>query len=101
MSSRRTKVPATTVAPPIAIQKPVPTWLRPVVLGLAALMLMAMFSGEISDPDTWFHFSMGKWVWQNHKLPVPDPFGWTTYLGQPLYPEEPQIRDFNLRHEWL
>src|SRR5215831_8630478 len=100
MSSRRTKVPAPAAAAVVAAPPaPLPRWLMVVILLLAAIMMAAMFSSEMGDPDTWFHFAMGKWVWQNHKLPVPDPFGWTTYMGQPAYPEEPQIRDFNLRHE--
>jgi hypothetical protein len=91
--------PAAPSAAPAATAAP--AWLKPAILALAALTMMALFSREVSDADSWFHFAMGKWVWQNHKLPVPDPFGWTTYLGRPAYPGEAQTRDLNLRHEWL
>jgi hypothetical protein len=87
---------AATVAPVSS-----PAWLKPVILGLAALALMSMFSGEIADPDTWFHLASGKWMLQHHQLPMPDPFAWTTYLGKPVYPNEYFTRDFTLRHEWL
>jgi hypothetical protein len=78
-----------------------PAWLKPVILGLLALGLMAMFSAEISDPDTWIHLAVGKWMVQHHQLPIPDPFQWTSYLGKPVYPDEYFTRDFNLKHEWL
>jgi hypothetical protein len=102
MPSRRTKLPAPTAAP-AAITPPAvsPQWLKPVILGLAALTLMAMFSGEIADPDAWIHLATGRWMWQHHQLPIPDPFAWTTYLGQPVYANEYFTRDFNLKHEWL
>jgi hypothetical protein len=70
-------------------------------VALAALTLMAMFSGEIADPDAWIHLATGRWMWQHHQLPIPDPFAWTTYLGQPVYANEYFTRDFNLKHEWL
>jgi hypothetical protein len=72
-----------------------------VILGLAALTLMAVYSAEITDPDAWIHLAVGKWMWQHHQLPIPDPFAWTTYLGKPVYPDEYFTRDFNLKHEWL
>src|SRR5262249_32872670 len=65
------------------------------------LALFAMFTGESGDADTWFHLRTGKWIVENHRLPVPDPFGWTTYLGKPAYPGEYATRDLNLKHEWL
>jgi hypothetical protein len=78
-----------------------PSWLKPLILGLAALTLMAMFSAEISDADTWIHLAVGKWMFQHHQLPIPDPFAWTTYMGKSVYPDEYFTRDFNLKHEWL
>jgi hypothetical protein len=74
--------------------------LRPVVLALAVLALLSMFSGPVGDPDTWFHLRTGAYIVQNHKLPFPDPFSWTTYMGQPAYPGEETTRDLNLKHEW-
>jgi hypothetical protein len=71
-----------------------------VVLALAAIALLSMFSGEVGDADTWFHLRTGAYVVQNRKLPAPDPFSWTTYMGQPAYPGEETTRDLNLKHEW-
>ncbi len=88
-------VPAAPAAP-----APGPAWLKPVVLVLAAIALLSMFSGEVGDADTWFHLRTGAYVVQNHKLPAPDPFSWTTYMGQPAYPGEETTRDLNLKHEW-
>uniref|UniRef100_Q020X3 Glycosyltransferase RgtA/B/C/D-like domain-containing protein n=1 Tax=Solibacter usitatus (strain Ellin6076) TaxID=234267 RepID=Q020X3_SOLUE len=88
-------VPAAPAAPAAG-----PAWLRPVVLVLAAIALLSMFSGEVGDADTWFHLRTGAYVVQSHKLPAPDPFSWTTYMGQPAYPGEETTRDLNLKHEW-
>jgi hypothetical protein len=77
-----------------------PRWLRPCVMGLTALFLLALFSTEAADSDTWWHLATGKYIWQNHRLPVPDPFSYTTDLGKPQYPGELVTRHFNLTHEW-
>ncbi len=92
-ASRQTAAPA-----PIA--KPAPAWLRPVVLALAVLALFSMFTAPVGDPDTWFHLRTGAYIVQNRNLPFPDPFSWTTYMGQPAYPGEETTRDLNLKHEW-
>ncbi len=78
-----------------------PRWLRPVVLALAALLALAWFSGEVGDSDTWWHLKTGQFLLQQHRLPVPDPFAFTTYTGKPAYPQEETVRRFNLTHEWL
>jgi hypothetical protein len=102
MPSRRTKLPAPIAAPAATVTITVsPPWLKPAILILAALTLMAMFSGEIADPDAWIHLATGRWMWQHHQLPIPDPFAWTTYLGSPVYANEYFTRDFNLKHEWF
>ena len=80
--------------------KPAPRWLRPAVVALAALALLSMFSAAVGDADTWFHLRTGAYIVQNHKLPDPDPFSWTTYMGQPAYPGEEATRDLNIKHEW-
>jgi len=80
---------------------PAPRWLKPAIFFLAALTLMALFSGEIADPDTWIHLATGRWMLEHHQFPIPDPFTWTTYLGKPVYPDEYFTRDYNLKHEWL
>ncbi len=92
-ASRQTAAPA-----PIA--KSAPAWLRPVVLALAMLALLCMFTAPVGDPDTWFHLRTGAYIVQNHTLPAPDPFSWTTNIGQPAYPGEETTRDLNLKHEW-
>jgi hypothetical protein len=78
-----------------------PRWLRPLILALSAFALMGWFSTEVSDPDTWWLLKSGQYIWQNHKLPVPDPFAYTTYMGKPAFPGEEHMRDFDLTHEWL
>jgi hypothetical protein len=83
-------------SPPAAL----PTWLRPAILALAAILLMACFSTEVSDSDTWLHLETGKYVVDHHRIPNPDPFSFTTYLGKPL-PGEETVRAFNLTHSWL
>jgi hypothetical protein len=97
MSSRAV---SSRVAPPPKQQFAAPGWLRPCLVGLTALFLFAFFSTESADTDTWWHLAAGKYIWQNHRLPVPDPFSYTTDMGKPLYPGELTTRHFNLTHEW-
>ena len=78
-----------------------PRWLRPLILALSAFALMGWFSTEVSDSDTWWLLKSGQYIWQNHKLPVPDPFAYTTYMGKLAFPGEEHMRDFDLTHEWL
>jgi hypothetical protein len=85
-------------APP---PKPEPHWLRPLTLGLAALLLLAWFSTAVSDNDTWWHLKTGQYILQNHRLPVPDPFSFTTYMGKALYAGEESTRQLYLAQEWL
>jgi hypothetical protein len=59
-----------------------------------------MFTAPVGDNDTWFHLRTGAYIVQNHKLPDPDPFSWTTYMGQPTYSGEAATRDLNIKHEW-
>jgi hypothetical protein len=72
-----------------------------VILTAAALLLLACFSPAFQDHDAWWHLKTGQYIVQNHKLPVPDPFAFTTYIGRPAYPGEQATRYFNLTHEWL
>ena len=71
------------------------------ILIAAALLLLACFSPAFQDHDAWWHLKTGQYIVQNHKLPVPDPFAFTTYLGKPAYAGEDATRYFNLTHEWL
>ena len=61
-----------------------PTWLRPAIIALGVVLLMACFSTEVADSDTWLHLETGKYVVDHHQIPIPDPFSFTTYLGSPL-----------------
>jgi hypothetical protein len=70
-------------------------------LGLSVLLLLCWLSRETGDSDTWWHLKTGQFILDQHRLPVPDPFAWTTYLGNPMYPGEEITRYFNLTHEWL
>ena len=85
---------------PVSLSAPVPAWLRPVIVALAAVLLLACFSTEVADSDTWFHLQTGKYVVEHHRIPTPDPFSFTTYVGQPQ-PGEETVRAFNLSHSWL
>ena len=67
---------------------------------LAAIYFMSVFSGASGDSDMWWHLAAGKYIWQNHRLPVPDPFAYTTDMGTPVYAGELTTRHFNLTHEW-
>jgi hypothetical protein len=78
-----------------------PAWLRPVVIGLAALFLIGLLSTELDDPDVWWHLKTGQYILQHHALPSPDPFSYTAHTGAPAYPGEDLTRQFNLTHEWL
>ncbi|HJT86194.1 MAG TPA: hypothetical protein VJ732_00015, partial [Bryobacteraceae bacterium] len=55
----------------------------------------------IADSDFWWHLKTGQFIWQTHKLPVPDPFAYTTAVFHPAYAGEDLTRHFNLTHEWL
>ena len=98
MPPRPANRPAPVVKKPAATA---PRWLRPLILALSAFALMGWFSSEVSDPDTWWLLKSGQYIWQNHTLPVPDPFAYTTYMGRPAFPGEEHMRDFDLTHEWL
>src|SRR5215472_5500335 len=87
-----------TASAPVTTPSP---WLRYVVIAFTVFALFAMFTGEIGDADTWIHMRTGQWMLANHKLPMPDPFAWTTYTGKSVYEDEYFTRDFNLKHEWL
>lgn len=74
-----------------------PPYFQIVCAVLAAVALVGMFSTEIADTDFWWHLRTGQFLVQQHSLPVPDPFNYTTALNR----GEDQVRHFNLTHEWL
>src|SRR5215468_9598294 len=78
-----------------------PRWLRPVLATLAAVLMLALFTGEILDTDIWLHLKTGQHTLQTRALTVPDPFSYTSGMNQVLHPGEEVTRYFNLTHEWL
>jgi hypothetical protein len=94
--------PKPLATPPVAAPpKPEPSWLKPVLLGLAALMLLTWFTGEIADTDIWLHLMTGRHTIEHRALTVPDPFSYTSNIDSPNFPGEAKTRYFNLTHEWL
>ena len=78
-----------------------PRWLRPLLLSLAAILLLSLFTGEIRDTDIWLHLKTGQHSLETRALTVPDPFSYTSGMGAAKYPGEEVTRYFNLTHEWL
>src|SRR5580658_10539473 len=79
----------------------IPQWFRPALLALCAVFLIGLVSTEISDYDFWWTLKSGQYIAQNHRLPVPDPFAFTTTLAHDAYSGESITRQFNLTFEWL
>src|SRR5947209_7302111 len=75
--------------------------LRPFLLTLAAILLLALFTGEIRDTDIWLHLKTGQHTLETRALTVPDPFSFTSGMGAAKYSGEEVTRYFNLTHEWL
>lgn len=88
-------------APPPAATPAASTWLRPLLLGLTALLFLTWFTGEVSDTDIWLHLMTGRHTLETRALTVPDPFCYTSNLSSTAYPGEAKTRYFNLTHEWL
>lgn len=86
---------------PLKPPTPRPLWVSYAILALAAFTIFSHFWFGIGDSDFWWHLKTGQYIWQNHKLPVPDPFAYTTYMHPDSYPGESMVRYFNLTHEWL
>lgn len=92
---------ATPTAPPAPKPRATaPPWFRWVLTLMAGVYLMGLFSTASGDSDMWWHLRSGKYIWENHRLPVPDPFAYTTDSGTPVYSGELTTRHFNLTHEW-
>src|SRR5580700_3131087 len=78
-----------------------PSWFRPALLAICAVFLIGLFSTEIADYDFWWTLKSGQFIAQNHRLPAPDPFAFTTRLAHDAYDGESVTRQFNLTFEWL
>lgn len=76
-------------------------WLPYLTVVLSCFLLLSAFSPEITDSDFWWHLKTGQYILQNHRLPSPDPFAYTTAGAGSAYPGEELVRQFNLTHEWL
>jgi hypothetical protein len=85
---------------PDPIPPATPGWLIAVLVAVCGLFLLGLFSTEMADPDSWWHLATGRYIVREHRLPVPDPFAYTT-AAAPLAPGESGVRRFNLTHEWL
>jgi tetratricopeptide (TPR) repeat protein len=87
----------------VAPMKPsaAPSWLQPLLLTVAAILLLFLFTGEIRDTDIWLHLKTGQHTWETRALTVPDPFSFTSGMGAAKYRGEEVTRYFNLTHEWL
>jgi hypothetical protein len=83
------------------LRNALPGWLRNAILALGAICLLGLFTTQIDDPDFWWHLRTGQYIWQQHAIPVPDPFSYTTNSGGLTYAGEDTVRQFNLTHEWL
>ena len=77
-----------------------PSWLRPALVALTALLLTTWFTGEIADTDIWLHLKTGQHTLETRALTVPDPFSYTSNM-RPASAGEATTRYFNLVHEWL
>jgi hypothetical protein len=87
--------------PPALVPVAAPAWMKPTMLGLAAVLLLTWFTGEIADTDIWLHLMTGRHTLEHRALTVPDPFSYTSSIESPAYPGEAKTRYFNLTHEWL
>lgn len=80
---------------------PLPRWIVPALIALAAIFLVGLFSTEFADTDAWWHLATGRYIVTQHRLPSPDPFAYTTASARSAYAGEEATRHFNLTHEWL
>ncbi len=88
--------------PPAAVPAAAPpTWIRPLLLGLTAVLFLTWFSGEVGDTDIWLHLMTGRHTLETRALTVPDPFSYTSNLASTAYHGEAKTRYFNLTSEWL
>ena len=101
MSQRSSGKPGANVVAAAPKTIPAPRWLRICTVALAAIAMFAWFSPASGDSDTWWHLKTGQYIVEQHRLPAPDPFSYTTYMGKPAYPGEETTRYFNLTHQWL
>src|ERR1035437_1046274 len=78
-----------------------PTWIRPLLLGLTAILLLTWFSGEVGEEGIWLHLMTGRHTLETRALTVPDPFAYAGNLTVEAYVGEAKTRYFNLTSERL
>lgn len=99
MARRRTSLPVSRHAAAVEPAR-TPHWLPSAIFVLAGLALLGWFSSASSDSDTWWTLKTGQYIAQHRALAVPDPFSFTTYMGN-APAEQAAMRDYNLKFEWL
>src|SRR5215469_10409986 len=99
--ARRTSAPSPAIVLKQTAPAPArtPGWLQVVIVLAAAFAFMTHTTREVSDNDTWWHLKTGQYILQQHKMPVPDQFAYTTYSRKPVLRGQDAARDFNLTHE--
>ncbi len=63
------------------------------------IFIFGLFSGEIRDPDFWWHLKTGEYIYQTKSLPLTDPFAYTSLPKDPVHPESKRIK-FILTQYW-
>ncbi len=54
------------------------------LIGGAAILVgaSAQFHPDLNGSDLWWHLASGRYIWQQHEIPLTDPFSYTAY-GEP------------------
>src|ERR1022692_565600 len=69
---RNSQPPSAVANEPVAVpERREPVWLRPIVLVLAAICLIGMFSTEVSGYDTWWLLTTGGYIVYYRALTLP------------------------------
>ena len=71
-----------------------------IFLALLFLFIFGIFSGEIRDPDFWWHLKTGEHIYHTKSIPETDPFAYTSTEKDPIKPESKRIK-FILSQYWL
>ncbi|MDG5467842.1 tetratricopeptide repeat protein [Deltaproteobacteria bacterium IMCC39524] len=63
-------------------------------------VLFVLNTFAVFDGDYFWHVNTGQWIWENHALPVSDPFSFTVKDSNPFRPESVHVQ-FVLKQYWL
>ena len=58
-----------------ALARPALSW--PLLLGVAAFVLIAVLGSGLTDPDVFLHVAVGRWMLEHGRVPMHDPFSFT------------------------